>query len=100
MPSRRDRTRSSERNVPSILSIAFGLLGLALLPVLFPDPSLILGILALAFGVNGTIRSKEVGGARVEPLVGILLGLVLVAIALISVVFGNAGTSGGGRAIG
>lgn len=88
----------SGRNSFSIMSVAFGLLGLALLPVMFPDLSLVCGLLAVALGLIGILRATSAGVARIVPVIGLLLGVILVTIAASSVVFGQAHVTGGGPA--
>lgn len=71
----------------SAISLFAGIAGVLTLRVLFPDASVAFGFVAIASGLLVLIRRSS-GRSRVAALVGVGLGVALIAIAIIAVVTG------------
>lgn len=87
------------RAVLCTLSLASGIAGVLLLPVLFPDASVAFGVLAIVTGIP-VLGRGPLTRPRLLAMGGILIGVALLLAAAISVLAGNEEESGGGRAFG
>jgi peptidoglycan/LPS O-acetylase OafA/YrhL len=80
-----------------VLSLTSAVAGVILLPVLFPDASVLFGFIGVLLGGLAVTRARSLR-ARTMAIAGIVVGVTLLVVAAVSVVTGNETQTGGGTA--